>query len=111
VTSIFHRETSREAKIATSPEPGFAVLGDVHPLRIEGCKRAGDGGPRSPARSDAKSCDAQYGRERARAPLWRHADREGKRWSAPEMGKVGPRSGGTRGAQPPSAAAGLGNLP
>lgn len=53
MTSIFHRETSREAKIATSPDSGFAELGDVNPLSIEGCERADDGGPRSPVRADA----------------------------------------------------------
>lgn len=80
-------------------------LRDVHPLSTEGCRRAGDGGPRSLARADAECSDAHIGRKRARAPLWRLTGWEGNRWSAWAMGKLGPRSGGERGAQAPSAAA------
>lgn len=40
VTSIFNRKINREAEITTSPEPGFAELGGVHQLSLEGCERA-----------------------------------------------------------------------
>lgn len=68
-----------KAEITLSLQPGFAGLGNIHPLSIEGCRRAGDGDPRSLAHADAESSDAQCGRKRARAPLWRRAGREGKR--------------------------------
>lgn len=102
--STFQRENNIEAESDRSPG-GLCGTGgggggrDVHPLSLEGCGRAGDGGPRSAARH-ARTRRAATRSSAARGRELRHGGApagEEKRWSAGEMEKLGRGSSGERG--------------